>query len=391
MNIKLFYHSLLSDWNHGNAHFLRGISRELLKRGHKVDIYEPADSWSRMNLIKNKGSKYIAQFYRYYTELDSIRYRLPASIEQNGKGTLNGISGNNNTITFNPEKELADADLVIVHEWTDKRIVRALGEYRRKHSHLKLLFHDTHHRSVTAPEKIAELGLSGYDGVLAFGEAIKDIYLENDWVEKAWTWHEAADTTVFYPRKETEEKGDVIWIGNWGDDERSAELRQYLLQPVKELGLKGKINGVRYPDKVIRELKEYGIEYHNWLPNYQVPQEFSKYKFTVHIPRGPYRTVLRGIPTIRPFEALACGIPLISVAWQDHDFLFRPGKDLLFVSDEEEMKQKMKLLAEDEDMRKEIARNGLETIRKKHSCKHRVDELMAICEEMEILTEEAAE
>ena len=33
MNFVLFYHSLLSDWNHGNAHFLSGIVSELRARG----------------------------------------------------------------------------------------------------------------------------------------------------------------------------------------------------------------------------------------------------------------------------------------------------------------------------------------------------------------------
>jgi spore maturation protein CgeB len=38
MRIVLFYHSLLSDWNHGNAHFLRGIATELMTRGHEVHV-----------------------------------------------------------------------------------------------------------------------------------------------------------------------------------------------------------------------------------------------------------------------------------------------------------------------------------------------------------------
>ena len=40
MKIVMFYHSLLSDWNHGNAHFLRGIVRELQSRGVKVQVCE---------------------------------------------------------------------------------------------------------------------------------------------------------------------------------------------------------------------------------------------------------------------------------------------------------------------------------------------------------------
>ena len=40
----------MSDWNHGNAHFLRGIMRDLIARGHDAVALEPADGWSRENL-----------------------------------------------------------------------------------------------------------------------------------------------------------------------------------------------------------------------------------------------------------------------------------------------------------------------------------------------------
>jgi len=36
MRVVMFYHSLVSDWNHGNAHFLRGVVTELLRREHEV-------------------------------------------------------------------------------------------------------------------------------------------------------------------------------------------------------------------------------------------------------------------------------------------------------------------------------------------------------------------
>ena len=56
MKIALFYHSLISDWNHGNAHFLRGVVRELLALGHTVEVYEPASGWSLQNLLwDNEG------------------------------------------------------------------------------------------------------------------------------------------------------------------------------------------------------------------------------------------------------------------------------------------------------------------------------------------------
>ena len=43
MRVVVFSHSLVSDWNHGNAHFLRGVATELQERGHEVGVFEPAD------------------------------------------------------------------------------------------------------------------------------------------------------------------------------------------------------------------------------------------------------------------------------------------------------------------------------------------------------------
>ena len=64
VKIVLFYHSLLSDWNHGNAHFLRGVATELLERGHSVQIYEPHDGWSLNNLRAEHGDAPLEEFAR---------------------------------------------------------------------------------------------------------------------------------------------------------------------------------------------------------------------------------------------------------------------------------------------------------------------------------------
>ncbi len=55
MRIAYFTHSLTSCWNHGNAHFLRGVLDELIERGHDVRAFEPANSWSLQNLIADHG------------------------------------------------------------------------------------------------------------------------------------------------------------------------------------------------------------------------------------------------------------------------------------------------------------------------------------------------
>ena len=77
--------------------------------------------------------------------------------------------------------------------------------------------------------------LTNYDGVLAFGDVIKNIYLVEGWTKHAWTWHEAADTNVFKPLPAKEYEGDFVWIGNWGDDERTKELHEFIIEPIKQL------------------------------------------------------------------------------------------------------------------------------------------------------------
>jgi spore maturation protein CgeB len=178
--------------------------------------------------------------------------------------------------------------------------------------------------------------------------------------------------------------GDVVWIGNWGDEERTAELEEFLFEPVRELGLRATVYGVRYPDEARARLAADGITYGGWLPNHAVPEVLARSKVTIHIPRRPYLEALPGVPTIRPFEALACGIPLVSARWDRSAGLLTPGEDFLVARDGGEMKQHLRALMDDEPRRQALAARGLATIRARHTCAHRVDELLGICEEVRL-------
>lgn len=359
MRIALFYQSLISDWNHGNAHFLRGIVSELLARGHKVDVYEPRNSWSVQNLIAEHGWEPVVEFEQAYPQLDSIRYDLDH---------------------LDLDEALREMDLVIVHEWNEPGLIERIGEYRRRHGSFVLLFHDTHHR--IAGHESLPFSLQHYDGVLAYGQVLTDKYLNNDWSERAWTWHEAADVRVFHPLPNVVRTLDLVWIGNWGDDERTSELHEFLIEPVKDLKLHAEVYGVRYPDDAIAALTQAGIRYRGWLPNYRVPEVFAASRLTLHIPRRPYVRELPGIPTIRPFEALACGVPLICSPWNDSEHLFTPGRDYLVARSEHEMKELIRKVLGHPSFASDLAAHGLRTIKERHTCAHRVDELLAIYTEL---------
>jgi spore maturation protein CgeB len=172
MRIVIFCHSLVSDWNHGNAHFLRGVVAELLHRGHHVRVFEPRDGWSRANLVREHGEGALDGVRAAFPWLDSEEYDVES---------------------LDLDRALDRAELVLVHEWSDRALVARIGQRRaRPGAGFRLLFHDTHHRAVTAPQDMAAFDMRHFDGVLAFGEVIRRIYLEREWAERAWTWHEAA-------------------------------------------------------------------------------------------------------------------------------------------------------------------------------------------------------
>jgi spore maturation protein CgeB len=356
MRVAVFCHSILSDWNHGNAHFLRGIVTELQRRGIEVNVFEPRNAWSLENLVRDHGEEPVARFRTAYPTLRTTQY---------------------DPRRFDPQIALQDTDLVLVHEWNEPELVARIGQHRLYRGSYRLLFHDTHHRSVTDANAMSRYDLEHYDGVLAFGESVADVYRRNGWADRTWVWHEAADATLFHPM-EAEKEGDLVWIGNWGDDERTAELHEFLFRPVKSLGLRAVVYGVRYPPEGLQALRDAGVEYRGWTPNFEVPRIFSRFKVTVHVPRRPYATALPGVPTIRVFEALACGIPLISAPWQDSEGLFTPGEDFLVARDGAEMTNHLRFVLEQPEHAHAVARHGLQTVRARHTCAHRVDELLNI-------------
>jgi spore maturation protein CgeB len=366
MKVALFCHSILSDWNHGNAHFLRGIASELRARGAEVGVWEAIDAWSARNLEAERGELPVDELDALYPLLGVRRGGVVRYAED----------------ALDLDAALDGVDLCLVHEWSEPALVSRIGDLRKRGGRFVLLFHDTHHRSVSAPAEMARYDLSGYDGVLAFGAAVARIWEDAGWGRRVFVWHEAADTRVFRPCRPPPVRRDVCWIGNWGDDERAAELREFLLTPVHRLGLSATVRGVRYPEAAIRALADSRIEYGGWVANYRVPRVFAAHRITVHVPRSPYARALPGIPTIRPFEALACGIPPVSAPWDDVEGLFVAGRDYLLARSGAEMEDHLRLLLRDPPFAEALVDNGLRIVRERHTCAHRVDELLAVFTEI---------
>jgi spore maturation protein CgeB len=363
VRVVIFCHSIRSDWDNGSAHFLRGVAHELQSRGHQVALYEPRDGWSATNLAREAGAPGLELYREVYPTLKPIVYTLDR---------------------LDLEYALAGAQLVIVHDWNTQALIGRLAQHRIRRGRYALLFYDTYHRSITHPEETSRLDLSGYDGVLAIGEVIRQQYLRAGWTGRVWTWHEAADTRVFFPRPEPEyySRSDLAWFGNWGNEERTSELYEFLLNPVRRLSLRGHVYGVGYPRPALALVERCGLQFLGWIPNHRVARALCDHRLTVHIPRRVFAERLPGIPTIRVFEALACGTPLVCAPWEDTEQLFQPGRDYLVAPDGSRMATALRRVLADTAMAAALSKAGRSAIEARHTCAHRVEELLAIVRQL---------
>ncbi len=368
LRIAYFAHTLRSDWNNGNAHFLRGLLRALRTLGHDATAFEPDSEWSADNLrTEPNGAASLQQFLETYADLDVQTYA--ASPDQAQTEHL-------------WRERLLGTQVVILHEWNPPALAHLLLRLRGELG-FKLLFHDTHHRASSSPESFATLSLDRFDGILAFGESLANIYRQRFHLQRVWTLHEAADTTVFKPLPRDHFDQDVVWIGNWGDGERAAELRDFLIQPAAQLATRARFTvfGVRYPEHARTALQHAAIEYGGYLPNLSAPQVYARSRLTLHVARQQYTHAMTGIPTIRVFEALACGIPLISAPWIDAEHLFREG-DFASARTCAQMSSTIEHLLSDPAAAQAQAARGLETVLARHTCTHRALQLTAILEDL---------
>ncbi|HEY6144844.1 MAG TPA: glycosyltransferase [Solirubrobacterales bacterium] len=301
-----------------SARFLRGVAAELAERGHGVDVSEPAAG---------------------------------------GDAAL-------------PTIGLDDADLVVVHDSSPPSLVARVGEHHRRHDGYRLLFHAVDRPAPTAAWEADSLDLSGYDGILAGDEAIHNSYLEAGWQERAWTWREAADTRIFHPLPEIEPEADLVSFANWADAEQSEALRDLLLRPARQLRLRGAVHGPPPPWSTRLRLRLAGLHPCPAAADREIPERLARHRLTVQAPS-------RSTP-ISCFEALACGIPLITAPGGDADGLFRPERDYLVARDCAEMREAVQAVLELPEFAAQLSQSGLESIRAGHTCAHRAHELVEI-------------
>jgi spore maturation protein CgeB len=333
------------------------VVSELAERGHGVRVFHPDDARSRLD------EEPVAEDWarRIYPHIRPIPFRLSA---------------------LDLDAMLDGVDLVLVHEWSPDELVMRLGSHRTVQRSYRLLFHDTHDRSVTDPAALSALDLQKYDGVLVAGASVRDRYLKNRWAKRVWVWHEAADTRVFRPLSYAGPRRDLVWIGSFRQDERAAELEEFLIQPVERLQIAACVYGVGYEADALQRLQQAHVQYSGGLPDFRVPRVLARFHVTLHVPSRRHTDALPGVPSVGLFQALACGVPVVSALWRDTDGLFRAGTDHLEAHNGAQMDAHLRHILQDPGFAAELALRGRETLLSAHTCVHRVEELIRICREL---------
>jgi spore maturation protein CgeB len=180
----------------------------------------------------------------------------------------------------------------------------------------------------------------------------------------------SADPGLYRPHK-TDKHWALGYLGTFSED-RQPSLEQLLLAPAKMLAdHQFVVAGSRYPKQLVWPDNVARIEH---LSQPEHPPFYSQQRFTLNLTRADMRD-LGFSPSVRLFEAAACGTPVISDRWPGIETILEPGTEILLVSDAREVSQILRDIPE--DRRLTIANNARRRILAEHTPDHRARQLEA--------------
>ena len=322
MKIVYFTHSLASCWNHGNAHFLRGVLRELSARGHEVRALEPEALEPRQSARRSRRGR-AGACRAAYPELSShtvrpcrrsgsarrrCRPRHRPRMERAGAGRR--------------ARRAAPAGRSVSPCCSTTRITARSASPRRC-------------APSTCPAMTAcwrsarrwRRSIAAGAGATACGPGTRrPTPACSTRRQRRRAGGPRLDRQLGRRRAHARDRGLPVRPAARG---RSAA--RHLRRPLSRRGAGDAGSATARAITAGRPTR--------------ARRRSSRALATVHVPRRYYATILPGIPTIRVFEALACGIPLVSAPWDDAEQLFRPGEDYLVAADGAEMTAHLRSVA----------------------------------------------
>jgi spore maturation protein CgeB len=299
--------SLSSSWGNGHATTFRALLKAFAARGHDILFLERDVPWYASNRdVADPGYCRL----EYYADLAGLaRWR----------------------------REIEDADAVIVGSYVPEGV--AVGRFVQTHARGVTAFYD-----IDTPVTLAKLErgdfeylapeiVPGYDIYLSFTGGPTLRHIERHWRSPAARALYCSVDPEAYPPLDVEKRWDLSYLGTYSPD-RQPTLERLLLEPARRLpGRRFVVAGPQYPADIDWPANVERIDH---LPPAEHPAFYSASRFTLNVTRADM--IAAGwSPSVRLFEAAACGVPVISDRWQGIDEFFAPGREIVLADSSDEV------------------------------------------------------
>lgn len=336
--------SITSSWGNGHATTYRGLVRELSARGHRVLFLERDVPWYADNRDLPKPPYGRTALYTSFKQLKD-RYT----------------------------SVIREADLVLVGSYVQEGAL--IGNWVTRIAEGVTAFYD-----IDTPVTLANLArgnldylakplIGRYQVYFSFtGGPILEVIERRYGAPRATALYCSVDPELYFPEAQPR-KWDLGYMGTYSVDRQPA-LDELLLEPAR-LWSRGRfvVAGPQYP-RSLRWPKN--VQRRTHLAPAKHRAFYTRQKFTLNITRADM--VAAGYsPSVRLFEAAACGTPIISDYWEGLEDFFKPGREILLAHSARESLQYLLEMSEQE--RAEVGARARERVLAKHTARHRALEL----------------
>jgi len=343
LNIVIIGLSVTSSWGNGHATTYRALIEALANRGHRVTFLERDVPWYRdhRDLIKPSG----------------WRVELYQSLQDLPRGYTSLVR---------------EANLVIVGSYVPDGV--AIAEWVTAHAEGITAFYD-----IDTPVTLAGLDqgleylsaamIPRFDLYLSFSGGPAPGIIEDAYGSPmAGVLYCSADPGLYRPQR-VEKRWELGYLGTYSEDRQPA-LERLLLAPAQAIpDRQFVLAGSRYPEQLVWPDNVERIDH---LAQHEHAAFYSRQRFTLNVTRVDMRA-LGFSPSVRLFEAAACGTPLISDRWPGIETIFEPATEILLVSDAREVIQILRELPE--ERRLSIADRARRRLLSEHTSDHRARQL----------------
>jgi len=344
MNIVVFGLSITSTWGNGHATTYRSLLRALAARGHEIIFLERDVEW-----YANR---------RDLAEPDFCRLGLYTNLEE-----LNRCY----------RAEIQSADFSIVGSYVPEGVT--VADWVCRHATGPVAFYD-----IDTPVTLAKISrgdfeylspalIPRFDLYLSFtGGPVLERIASEFGAQMVKPLYCSADPETYYPQ-EADKLWDLGYIGTFSADRQRSFERLFLATARMFSSGRFIMAGSLYPSNIRWPKNLTRIEH---LPCTGHRDFYNQQRFTLNLTRGPM--VKTGFsPSVRLFEAAACGTALITDHWMGLENFFEPGKEILAAASADEVTEIV--ASQSEDQSAKIGRAARERFLKDHTPDRRASEL----------------